>query len=381
MKRLTIVIVFLLGLMVAEPVSAQVSPADSAAVLLGVANRLRAEGRASLANSLLDLIVQQFPATPAAVEAQRMRLAFRGVAEERSGKTELLVFSTMYGLALGGLVPLAFEADDPEIYGLGLIVGGPSGFLLGRQLLRSRPLSEGQAGAISFGTLWGAWQAVGWTEVLGNDFVCDFDVCFDDGPSSEALLRAGLLGSAAGLGVGAWLAQKEIPAGTSATVSLGAFWGTWYAVGFGVLANQQDHDDRLLTIALIGGDLGLISAALMAPKWNFSQSRARLVSIAGLAGGLAGAGALLILQPDGEESIIVPMVTSAVGLALGVGWTRNYDERSGPAAPPGEALLDRSGGSWRVGMPQIGVRALEINEAGKRRVEPGLYVPLLKARF
>src|SRR5688572_26097080 len=103
MKRLTIVVVFLLGLMVAEPVSAQVSSADSAAVLLGVANRLRAEGRVSLANSLLDLIVQQFPATPAAAEAQRMRLEFRGVAEERSGKTELLVFSTMYGLALGGL--------------------------------------------------------------------------------------------------------------------------------------------------------------------------------------------------------------------------------------------------------------------------------------
>ena len=218
--------------------------------------------------------------------------------------------------------------------------------------------------------------------MLGQRTRCDFDVCFDDGPSSEALLRAGLLGSAAGLGVGAWLAQKEIPAGTAATVSFGSLWGTWYAVGFGVIADQQDHDDRLLTIALIGGDLGLISTALMAPKWNLSRNRARLISIAGVAGGLAGAGALLILQPDGEESIIIPMATSAVGLALGVGWTRNYDERSGPrTAPPGEALLDRNGGTWRLGMPEVGVRALEINERGKRRFKPGLYVPLIKARF
>ena len=127
MKRLTIVIVFLLGLMVAEPGTAQITSADSAAVLLGMANRLRAEGRLSLANSLLDLIVQQFPATPAALEAQRLRGEFRGVVKEESGKTELLVFSTAYGLALGGLVPLAFDADDPEIYGIGLISAVPPG--------------------------------------------------------------------------------------------------------------------------------------------------------------------------------------------------------------------------------------------------------------
>src|SRR5688572_20237549 len=131
MKRITLVILFLLGMVAAEPARAQVTTADSAAVLLGVANRLRAEGRISLANSLLDLILQQYASTPSAAEAQRLRNEFRGAPDEASGKTQLLVFSTTYGLALGALVPLAFEADDPEVYGLGLIVGGPSGFFLG----------------------------------------------------------------------------------------------------------------------------------------------------------------------------------------------------------------------------------------------------------
>ncbi len=382
MKRLAIALLFVLGMAATQPAHAQVTTADSAAVLLGVANRLRAEGRISLANSLLDLILRQYATTPSAEEAQRLRTQLRGVAEEASGKTQLLVFSTAYGLALGALVPLAFEANDPEIYGLGLIVGGPTGFLLGRGLVRSRPISEGQAGAISFGTLWGAWQAAGWTHVLDNKLQCDFDVCFDDGPSGTTLLRAGLVGSAVGLATGAYLARKEIPAGTAATVSFGAFWGTWYGVGFGVLANQDDIDDRLFTIALVSGDLGLVATAIMAPKWNLSRNRARLISISGVAGLLTGLGALLILQPEGEESIIIPMVTSAVGLGLGVGWTRNYDERSGSRTqPPGDALLDRSHGSWRVSVPEVSMRVLEVSPRGGRRYEPGLFVPLLKARF
>ncbi|MEX2282128.1 MAG: hypothetical protein WEE89_06570 [Gemmatimonadota bacterium] len=382
MKRIAIAVLFLLGMAAAEPARAQVSTADSAAVLLGVANRLRAEGRISLANSLLDLILQQYASTPSAAEAQRLRNELRGAPEEPSGKTELLVFSTTYGLALGALVPAAFEADAPEIYGLGLIVGGPTGYLLGRQLLRSRPISSGQANAISFGTFWGAWQAVGWTQVLGHRQRCDFDFCFDDGPSATALLRAGLLGSAAGLATGAYLARKEISAGTAATVSFGALWGTWYAFGLGILADQEDDGERLMTIALIGGDVGLVTTALMAPKWNLSRNRARLISISGVAGLLAGAGALLILQADGNEQIIIPMVTSAVGLGLGVGWTRNYDERSGSREqPPGEALLDRSGGSWRLGMPELSIRALDVREGGRRRYEPGIHVPLLRARF
>jgi hypothetical protein len=369
----------LLGLALAQPVAAQVTAADSAAVLLGVANRLRAEGRTTLSTSILNLIIERYASTPSAVDARRTLAEMTSAVEEASGKTELLVFSTTYGLALGALIPAALGSESPEVYGVGLIVGGPSGFLLGRRMNRN-PISEGQASAISFGAIWGAWQAVGWTNVLFDETNCSFDVCYDDDPSGEALARAAVLGSAAGLGLGLGLAQKPISAGTAATVSFGAFWGTWYAAGFAVLAELDDgNDDRLLTTILLGGDAGLVATALLAPKWKLSRNRARLISISGVAGLLAGAGLLLIVQPDGEGSIIVPMVTSAVGLGLGVGWTRDYDDRHRAGSQnPGEALLDRSDGSWRVNLPAPGMRFVD-GVAGTRK--PALYVPLLKARF
>src|SRR5688500_1011477 len=145
---------------------AQVTQSDSAAVLLGVATRLRAEGRNALANSLLDLILERYGSTAVAAEARTLRSQQSRVQEEGSGRTELLVWSTTYGLALGVLTPVSFGVEDEKVYGVGLIAGGPAGYLLGRSILRQRPVSEGQARAISFGTLWGAWQGFAIAEIL-----------------------------------------------------------------------------------------------------------------------------------------------------------------------------------------------------------------------
>src|SRR5262249_24969140 len=146
MRRLAFTLTAVLLLVAPMKVRAQGSAADSASVLLGVATQLRAEGRTNLANSLLVLIAERWPGTPAATEAERLRGQLRTVVEEKSGKTELLVFTTGYGLGLGLAIPFAIDSDaEAEAYGVGLIAGGPAGYLIGRTVTRSRPVSEGQA--------------------------------------------------------------------------------------------------------------------------------------------------------------------------------------------------------------------------------------------
>src|SRR5687768_2160538 len=114
MIRRIVLILTLVLLSSAGTAQAQLTQADSAAVLLGVANRLRAEGRAALANQLLDLIRERYANTPAAAEAARLRANVRVDIEERSGKTEMLIWSTTYGLAVGIMLPFALGADGPE---------------------------------------------------------------------------------------------------------------------------------------------------------------------------------------------------------------------------------------------------------------------------
>jgi len=388
LKRIVVAATLLLGAGAVRPAVAQVTTADSAAVLLGAANQLRAEGRNSLSTELLELIVRRFPGTPAALEARRLLdLRPRRVVEDRPGRTELLVWSTLYGAALGAAVPAAFEADEPAIYGLGLIAGAPAGFFAARAMTGSRFVSEGQARAITFGGLWGAWQGFGWMMVLGGEERCttvDWEpqrYCYHDDPDAEGLLRTTIIGSLAGVGTGLVLSRKPIESGVATTVNFGALWGTWFGTVATVLANDNNENDDLL-LPLIGGDAGLIATALLAPKWKLSRNRARLISISGLAGALAGAGLILIVEADTEKAILLPAAGSVAGLAAGTYWTRNYDEvrRTGGDNGGGDALLNIEGRKLALDVPAPSLTFIPADAAGRTRA-PALHVPLLKARF
>jgi hypothetical protein len=283
----------------------------------------------------------------------------------RSGRVELQVWSTLYGAALGLALPQMLGADGAEAYGVGLLVGAPAGFLLSRAYARSHQLTEGQARAITFGGTWGAWQGLGWSLALDED------------GGDDAWVDMAVAGSVAGIAVGAILARKPIPTGLATTVNFGALWGTWFGVATGVLL---DRDDVLLEASLIGGDAGLLATAILAPHWQMSRNRARLVSVAGLLGGIAGAGVLLIAQPDDEKvAILFPLAGSIAGLTVGAITTRDHD-RGGATPGGGEdagALLHLRDGSWSVGPPVPYATLLR----GPRALRPGLGVTLVRARF
>lgn len=360
------------------------SRADSAAVLLRTAAQLRDDGETGAARAVLELIARHYAGTPAAAEVERMLALLRRTPDaERSGRTELLVFGTTYGAWLGVAVPLALDSDAAEAYGVGLLLGAPLGFYAAKQYADAKMPTEGQTRALTFGGTWGTFMGFALTEAL--DIGANVDLfcpapgeCYEDesGPDAPTYVTAAVLGGLAGIGTGAFLARKPITAGTAATVSLGTMWGAWFGFGVSYLADQEG--DGLLTGAMIGGNGALAALGIVAPRWQMSESRARLISVGGIAGGLAGAGLLLIAQPDGDNTqMLFPLLGSAAGLTLGALWTRPPDVDDEDAGGRG-ALLNRSGGAWALDVPAAGLRLQGLEDGS---VRPGMYVPLVRARF
>jgi len=355
-RVVTVVIVALLAslAMAPRPLVAQVTPADSAAVLLDAARAFEVDGRRDVAAAVYQRILDRYPNTPAAEAARALLAAMPAAGDDRSGSVELRVWMTIYGAWLGVAVPGAVGADESEPYGVGLLLGGPTGFLAGRALADRLDLTEGQARAITLGGTWGTWQGFGWREVfdLGVEQDCQFvSYCYDVEDDGEETFAAMIVGGLTGIGVGTLLSRREMTAGTASAVNFGSLWGTWCGVAGGVLLDLEDDD--LLAATLVGGNTGLLATALLAPGWNVSRSRARLVSIAGVLGGLGGAGIDLLAQPDGDKAIIgIPLAGSVLGLALGAIATRSRDDTAeGPPGPADGALLRLDRGRLALRMP------------------------------
>jgi hypothetical protein len=357
--------------------------ADTAAVLLNAAERLRIQGDGAAARAVLELIAREYAGTPAAAQVEAMLAAVRQMpAAEQSGRTGLLVWGATNGAWLGVAVPIMLDADDEAAYGAGLLLGAPVGFFAARAYTQKRRPTEGQAQAITFGDLFGTWQGFGWAEVLDigdrDEVICPPDTpCFevDDDADMRARVASAVIGGLAGMTVGAVLARKPITSGTSTAVSHSGLWGTWFGWALAYIAGVDGVDENL-TSALLGGDAGLITAGIMAPKWQLTRSRARLISIAGVIGGLTGGGVALIVQPESDRTAVTfPLVGSALGLVLGAVWTRNLDARAEDSH--GAALLNRAHGRWALNLPEPTLRL----QRGGRAPRTGVYVPLLQGRF
>lgn len=353
-QRLLITIAALLALaLTATPSLAQetAGEADPAAVLYRTALLLEAEGEIDLADSLMDYILRRYPDSAAAATIRSQRAAPDRRRGEGNGRTELIVWSTLYGLWLGVAIPGMLGADGTEAYGLGLLLGGPAGFGTAWSATRDTPIGDGQAGIITWAGSWGTWQGFGWAHVLDVGGKCateplpgePVDQCSTD-PSTEATLGWMVGGGLAGAVGGAVAARRlDISPGDATLVNLGSLWGTWYGFVLTVLADMED--DNGLATTLLAGNVGAGAGALLARAYPVSRSQARIASIIGVAGGLAGAGIDLIIQPDNAKvAIAIPAVTSA--LALGLAASRI--ELGGGA---GERGAEGGGAEWSLGGP------------------------------
>lgn len=373
-----------------KPASAQLTPADSAAVLLAAADDFGGRGERDVAEALYRHIAEHFPDTDAA-ETARARLGEVTAEQSRAGgETELKVWSTIYGTWLGVAVPAAAGADDSEPYGVGLLLGAPAGFFGGRAFAQRRPVSLGQARAITWGGTWGLIQGMGWANALdlgGGERIIEGDIVIDEEASTEAVFTSMIVGSALGIGGGMLAARQEIRPGTATSANLGSLWGVWFGAASSILFDLDE--DQAWATMMIAGNAGLVGGALAGSRLPLSRSRSRLISIGGLIGGVAGGGIILIAQPDDDDTAIaIPLTTSILGLALGAALTSGHDaeedagtnlQASALFAPSG-ALLSRSHGAWSLSAPlPAPVREPALRPDGRDAL---LWkIPLLNVRF
>ena len=366
--------------------------ADSAAVLLEAARRFESQRQTEVAAALYEMILARYGNTQAADMVRAARSSGELTALDRRGRTELYVWSTTYGATLGVLIPIALDADDPEAFGAGLLLGAPAGFLAARAYLRDRAITEGQARAITWGGTWGMAQGFGWVKAVdlgvrratGSCIPSEPpEPCYDsfDEDDTRETITGMIVGGLAGVATGALLARKPITEGTATTVSLASLWGAGYGASLGYLAGIEE--DALIATTLLAGNAALVGTALGQRSWDLSRSRARLVSVAGLAGVLAGGGIDLLVQPESEKTaVFIPVATGTAGLIFGIMRTAHMDPDQSADRPGDDgdlgALLNMRNGRLGLGTPRV--RPHIAMRAGNSSVS-GVYVPLFSTRF
>ncbi|HEX6588260.1 MAG TPA: hypothetical protein VF039_04510 [Longimicrobiales bacterium] len=387
MRSSLLVVSALLALLCARsPAAAQqpITRSDSADVLVGTAERLHARGSDALAEALATLVGRRYADTPAAARANALLATLRAGARSGAGRVGLVAYSTIYGAWLGVAVPLMFEADRPQAYGLGLLTGAPLGFFGGRWFAHDRSISGGDAGLIAWSGVWGTWQGGGWMGVLGDRTECSGDVCYEVDADAPDVVGATVIGGLLGTLAAAYVADRiDVTGGTATMIGWSSLWGSGAGLVASVLADLDG--DEVLAAALIGGDAGFATAAALAPRWDMSSGRAWLVNAAGVMGGAIGGGVDLLIEPENDDvAILIPTIGAAAGLGLGAWLTRDMDEgrmREGSIrnARDHGALLGLRDGDWSVALPIPAPVLLE--SGGVSEPEAGVRVQLIDARF
>ncbi len=393
-RRLLLLTLFVAALSFSRSASAQPVRADTAAVLLAAAEDLENRGADDIAEALYRYILEHFQETSAA-EAARIRIEV--ISSRRSqagGEVELKVWMATYGVFMGGVVvPSALDSGDSRTVGLGLLVGGPAGFLAGRQMARTHPRSLGQTRAVTWGGTWGVIQGWGWAAVLdfGKRDPRSSGRAGED-ESSQAIAASAFVGGALGIGSSLMLARRDITPGAATSAMLGSLWGMW--LGFSTAYLMDVEGDGLTGASLAAGNAGLLAGALAGHRLPISRGQARMASLSGVIGGFCGLGLNLIIQPEGGKAVVGMMLASSIaGLAAGViGVTRSNrrakrgesDLSEGREAPaflpvPG-SLLNWSDGNWALSTP-LPVPALQPIPQNDGRNALAWKVSLLKMQF
>ena len=265
-----------------------------------------------------------------------------------------------------------------KLYGAGIVVGAPIGFFGAKAITRSRPVSRGQAVAISWGGYWGGVQ--GYLLAAAMDPAEGGAL---KSASTEDAAASVIVGSALGLAGGLLAARQGISYRTANSAMMGSVWGNW----FGVASWQLLGEDRgwsgsaLLALA---GNAGLVGGAIVGNRLELTESQSRWINMSGYVGAAAAGGLEWVTRGDGQPATFAyALPGSILGLAVGAVLARTRggkdDTSEGSVDAPG-ALLSRSCGAWSLSAP---VPSLAREPALRPDGRDALLwkVPLLKVRF
>lgn len=374
-----------------RPAAAQETRADTAAVLVAAARRLAATGERDMAASLLRYIIRWYGDTPVALDAARELSETDRARAAGGGRIGFVVTSTLFGAWLGVAVPLAFDAEDPTPYGVGLIAGPGLGLLGSLMYTKSYPITSGQTAAYRWSLIWLSWQAFALRELTG---IGDREDCFPDGMGGTfcseytpdtAPFAALLAGGVAGIGAGLALSRLHLPPGDVALVQDASAWGTAFGAALSVLVSPDgDPSDQAVFGWMAATGNGALAAAIpLARTWRPSVGRVRLISISGIAGSLVGLGLDLIADvEDDKTAVAIPTIGAGVGLAAGILLTAGRDVGGSRTQTFEDRALFQLGRDAGVGVPVPEPRALPaLTRDGQIGRQPAVGFRIAELRF
>jgi tetratricopeptide (TPR) repeat protein len=314
--------------------SIQVVPADAR---LFLDNRLIGLGGFDdeMAGGTYELVVEAPGRLPerrrvAVVAGRDTRIAVRLAEPPASGRTQLVVASVLAGAVAGAAgFRVATEGNGGAYVGgaLGLGVGG-----LGGWLGVPRDIPVGVSSLIVTGAIAGAIQA-GSSSELSTD-------------NDDATVAAALAGGVAGGALAGFLGNRlKISAGDAALINSGALWGTAAGALFVAVFEYDAGVEHALFIA--GLDVGIVSGALLASRFEWSRRHAALIDLAGLGGaaiGVAFERGLEAATDDGNERTAhYALGGMTIGLITGGFLTRNLDVPALRVQPAASSVRSASG--------------------------------------
>ena len=285
-----------------------------------------------------------------ALAGPRHALIWSGSLLDQRGRSDLLVFSGYYGLWLGIAIPVALGAEDAQAYAAGLLAVPAVSILLANQATRDASITKGQARIISTGGLLGTLPGLGWAGLSDSD--------------GNSVVAVGVAAGLAGVAVAIPLTHAvRFTEGHGEITNSGMWWGGWFGLVESAMTGRSDEsEDSPLVDMLVGSDIGVLAGAIAGSGARLSEGRMRLINLSGVLG-TAFAGGLILLaeSDDGSTDMAILGAGSVAGLALGVHWTRNYDDGKdiaaagdGPAFEP--VLSMRAGARGQGPVPAMGLR-------------------------
>jgi len=245
------------------------------------------------------------------------------LAVEKTGRAEALILSTAFGfyegIALSVLLDendLFPDGDDAIVAGAGLtLLTTGATFGAAWWITEKYGVNEAQARLVT--------SSFFWTMLNGGMVSNGVDLDFED--TLWTTLVSGWTGQALGVLLATNVDRTPGQVGLMNTVA------TWSGAEALVImgAFEIDADKGYFTVPTLVADIGLLTGAWLASRTNISESRARLLDLGALAGGLAGPAALFLAWGPEENMQNWYLGAVAVGIPAGIAtaWylTRDWD--------------------------------------------------------
>lgn len=256
--------------------------------------------------------------------------------------SELALFQTLHGLAVGIELCVVIDCDDGGPYvGLALL-GATAGAVTSLKLVEN--VTSGQRALLNSGTAWGTFNAI-------------MAIAASDPPDDRSVGLTLLAGQSVGIAAGALLWGYRPTAGQVALASSGGQWGAVLATLTLLAASPTVRDRELAMAALGGADAGIGMGAYLARLFpEVSRAQTLVIDAGGIVGGVGGAGIGVLLSGNTGDRATAALAAlgAAGGLAATAYFTRGWydsDEGSGPRAVLMPAEQGRGGlvglaGSW-----------------------------------